>query len=219
MDDIGFEDWLKVRFDRPVGEKPWYYDSDDLPADPPREISLRYLHKLFSENGQLLEQYSDRQVNDGLYYLFSPGNSSEIFSLLDAELPLAERLRAVDAVYLLYKDCFFARCSRKLTHLDKELDVSVNGICYMLWDIAALPVHADKPEYKEINAACLAVMEKALQLDHEACRESALHGLGHAARYSPAEVGRVIDSFLKSAVNISPGLLRYAKAARSGMIQ
>jgi hypothetical protein len=136
-------------------------------------------------------------------------------------LPLSERLRAVESVYRLYADCFFVRCSRKLTHLDKELDRSVNGICYMLWDIATIPVLGigREAEHEEINTVCLGVMEKALQLNHEACRESALHGLGHAKQYYPAEVTRIIDAFLKTGIGISQELLRYAKAARTGMVQ
>lgn len=221
MAEITFEQWIKDRFDKPEGDKPWFYDYSKDPPDPPLEVSLKYLHKLFSGSREFLKGYSDRQVNDGLYYLFSSGTSNEGLALNNPALPLYERLKAVEAVYQLYADCFFTRCSRKLTHLDKELDRSVNGICYMLWDIATIPVLGSgrEAEYGEINAACLGVMEKALKLDHEACRESALHGLGHAKQYYPAKVERIIDTFLKETAGSNPDLLRYAKAARTGMIQ
>ncbi|MDA8244507.1 MAG: hypothetical protein M0025_10370 [Elusimicrobia bacterium] len=219
MNEITFEEWLKGRFDKPEGPEPWYYDSQSDPPEPPHEVSLKYLYKLFSESGELLKNYSDRQVNDGLHYLFSPSNSNEIYALTDKMLPLEERLKAVESIHQLYTDCFFARCSRKLTHLDKKLDRSVNGICYMLWDIAPIPATGGKTENPELDSACLAVMEKALRLDHEACRESALHGLGHAKWYYQAEVERIIDAFLAAAPGISKELRRYACAARTGMIQ
>jgi len=74
-------------------------------------------------------------------------------------------------------------------------------------------------EKPEVDAACLAVIEKALAMDHDACRESALHGLGHAKWYYPAEVQRIIGDFLKAGKNISPDLWKYAEAAGTGIIQ
>ncbi len=219
MPDITFEQWVKGRFDTPEGPEPWHSDYRNHPQEPPSAVSLEYLHRLFAECGELLKKYSDRQVNEGFWYLFSPGTSNETFSLIDVALPLSERLKAVESIYQLYKDCFFVRCSRKLSHLGKERDSSVNSICYMLWDVISIPAAGEKTEHKEIDAACLAVMEKALKLDHDACRESALHGLGHAKLYYPAEVERIIDAFLEDEKDIQPALRNYAKAARTGMVQ
>ncbi len=145
--------------------------------------------------------------------------SNEMFCILDEALPLKERLETVDAIYLLYRDCFSKRCSNELSHLAKVEGNPLNSICYMVWDIVAFPASGGKMEKPEVDAACLAVMEKALALEHDACRESALHGLGHAKWYYPAEVQRIIDAFLKAGKDISPGLREYAKAARTGMIQ
>lgn len=219
MAEISFEDWVKGRFDHPAGLEPWYYDHHACPADPSAEVSLKYLSRLFSESGELLKKYSDRQVNEGLWYLLSPASSNEALSLIDTALPLSERVKGVASIYRLYADCFFVRCSVKLSHLGKERDHSVNSICYMLWDVLSLPAFGGKTERKEIDAACLSVMAEALSLPHDACRESALHGLGHAKVYYPAEVERIIDAFLKEARDIGPELLRYARAARAGAVQ
>ena len=60
---------------------------------------------------------------------------------------------------------------------------------------------------------------QTLALRHDACRESALHGLGHWHRAYPAETERIIDDFLATNQGIREELLRYALAARSGCIQ
>ncbi|MGD9641585.1 MAG: hypothetical protein AB7V08_02480 [Elusimicrobiales bacterium] len=219
MPDINFQEWVKGRFDKPEGPEPWYYDYKNDPPEPSPALSLQYLRKLFSESGEVLKGYSNRQLKDGLWYLFDPSNSNELFCLLDETLPLKERLETVDAIYLLYRECFFKRCSKELSHLSKVSGNPLNSICYMVWDVAAFRVSGGKTEKPEVDAACLAVMEKALALDHDACRESALHGLGHTKWYYPAEVQRIIGAFLKTGKNISPDLRKYAEAACTGMIQ
>ena len=50
----------------------------------------------------------------------------------------------------------------------------------------------------------LQVMESTLQLDSIACRESALHGLGHWQHQYPQRVGEIIDKFSMS----QPDLLK-----------
>ena len=70
-----------------------------------------------------------------------------------------------------------------------------------------------------INAELLDVMRHTLALPHDACRESALHGLGHWHRASPAETADIIDGFLARNEGIRDELRRYALAARCGCIQ
>jgi hypothetical protein len=50
----------------------------------------------------------------------------------------------------------------------------------------------------------LQVMGSTLQLDSIACRESALHGLGHWQHQYPQRVGEIIDKFSMS----QPDLLK-----------
>src|SRR5687768_14354143 len=52
-----------------------------------------------------------------------------------------------------------------------------------------------------LNAAALSVMTETLNIESIACRESALHGLGHWHDVYPAEVELIIDRFLSATVN------------------
>jgi hypothetical protein len=64
----------------------------------------------------------------------------------------------------------------------------------------------------------LTVMERTLRLDSEACREGALHGLGHWCRRHPERVPSIIAAWLAERPPISPELQRYALAARTGCV-
>lgn len=213
-----FDEWLKGIFDHPEGAEPWYYDYKKQLPEPAPAAGVEYLRRLFAESGTLLAGYSNRQLKDGLWYLFDPSNSNEIFCLLDAGVPLAERLKTIEAIYLLYENCFLERCTSALSHFNEAAENPLNVFCYMLWDVAPLPATAGKKDSPAIDAACLEVMRKALLLPNDACRESALHGLGHAKLYYPAEAGGMIKTFLDTP-GLRPELRRYAQAASEGMVQ
>ena len=69
-----------------------------------------------------------------------------------------------------------------------------------------------------IDDAILHVMARTLRLESEACRESALHGLGHWHRAHPDRTTRIIDGWLAGAPRISPELRQYALGARRGCV-
>ena len=68
-----------------------------------------------------------------------------------------------------------------------------------------------------MDAVCLSVMERTLALESEACRESALHGLGDWGREYPEKVSSIIDAFVAQNT-LSPGLLGYVDNARRGSV-
>jgi hypothetical protein len=72
-----------------------------------------------------------------------------------------------------------------------------------------------------VVAASLDAMEGVLALPHDACRESALHGLGHLGGETPWETRRraIVEQFLRTHGDLRPELARYAQAALDGCIQ
>jgi hypothetical protein len=63
------------------------------------------------------------------------------------------------------------------------------------------------------------VMEKTLKLGHDACREGALHGLGHWKSGSfGMRIEKVIDQFLKQNPKLRPELRQYALNAQRGAV-
>ena len=219
MAEISFGDWVNAIFGRPEGPKPWYCDINNQIPDIAPELSVRYLRKLFTESKDLLGQYSNLQLKWGFWYIIDCGLSSELVSLLDKSVPLQEKLETIESIYLLYKECFFERCAGALSHLGESKENPLNVLCYMWWDVAPLPATAGKIDNKEIDASCLEVMCKALTLDNDACRESALHGLGHAKLYYPVEVERMLSDFIAENPKLRKELMQYARSARVGVVQ
>ena len=88
----------------------------------------------------------------------------------------------------------------------------------MWWDIIPIYGKPDIPEWSELDQEILGVLESTLQLDSIACRESALHGLGHWQHYYPQRVGEIIDTFLMSNRVLRKELETYAVNAYTGYV-
>ncbi len=84
----------------------------------------------------------------------------------------------------------------------------------MWWDV--LPIHGrpDLPERTEFDSEVLLVLQRLLTIPHDACRESALHGLGHWSIYYP-NVADTIDEFLSHCPDMRHELVAYAKSAKT----
>ena len=74
-------------------------------------------------------------------------------------------------------------------------------------------------EHAERDATLLQVMDQALGLDSVACRESALHGLGHWHMHYSVETTRIIERFLEGEADLDPDLVAYARSAGTGCVQ
>jgi hypothetical protein len=88
----------------------------------------------------------------------------------------------------------------------------------MWWDIFPVGGPAGDPDGGAMDQAILSVMEGMLDLPSPACRESALHGLGHWHTRHSDQVGAIIDGFLSQHTGLRPELAAYARAARTGCV-
>ena len=221
LHDLTFEGWLKYVFDHPVpagGQSEWYWDLErdhwnEVPAD-----AIRFMTQAFEGAAELLGPYSDAQLNQGLWFLANNACSNHMLALLDDSLPWSARGRCVDSIYRLYEQCFAKRCSPHLCHLDEPGANPLNAVCYMWWDIIPIAGKPDDPARRQLDQAILKVMESTLQLDSIACRESALHGLGHWQMYYPDQVREIIDSFSLRHPQLPEKLGTYMKAAYIGCV-
>lgn len=239
-----YEQWLDWVFDHPVTGRQWQCCEElegwDEEQDPRQAVA--YLTQLFENSASLATRFSDAQLNQGLYFLISPGSSSHCHALLNAEVPWTERERGIPSIVALYRDLFVSRCSAHLGHLQPAIDWGtalsdflkrwrphdkvatvaepnpLNAVCYMWWDVCPLLANPRYPDQTQTDGVVLELLAAILRLPTPACQESALHGLGHLDYSYPKAVAEIIDGYLQREPGISKPLREYAKRARSGSV-
>jgi hypothetical protein len=220
---LTFEEWIAFAFDRRVTRPEWYFDDDaDWWSGSPG-LTVAYLTGLFEEPGSLMSLYSPAQVSQGLWYLVANGCSDSMCSLLDGSVPWADRRRAIDSIGTLNESLLAKVCSDHLSHRDRGPDppesVSpLNLVCYMWWDLFPSWGNPADASMAATDAAILGVLRRTLHLPSTACREGALHGLGHWHLNYPGQVERIIDDFLARTPQVGPELREYAMSARGGCV-
>lgn len=215
---LQYEDWVRLMFDHP-GEGPeWHWEEDSPYWDGPPAATLDYLTRLFADPLPVLKDYSDAQLNRGLWYVLGASGANHPEVLAHPDLPVEARVRCLYAMTTLFRELFAVRCSPHLSHIDEPGAGVLNGACYMWWDIITFFAAPDSPERRPVDLAAMDVMRETLAIEHVACQENALHGLGHWCRYYPDVVKPIIDGFLDTHAHARPELLAYARSARDGCV-
>jgi len=205
--EVSFEDWIVGVFDASV-EDPW----------PPPAQELEYLTHLFSDPIGTLEGLSDEEIGIGLWSVLDSGGAGTALALNDATLPLDDRIACVGQIRTVYRDLFLPRCTERLGHRSEQ-GGRLEMICYMFWDVACFGGPPGNREGNLFEDAVLDVLEDTLYLEHAACQESAIHGLGHRMGRHPDRAPAVIDRWLRNGPVRDERLRPYAAAARTGCIQ
>jgi hypothetical protein len=220
LENLAFEEWLLCVFDHPVDDlnNAWYWDIDRDWWDEDTANTLEYMTWAFEHAADAFQPYSDAQLNQGLWFLASNACSSHIFTLTNESLPWSARRRCVESIHQLYEQCFARRCSPHLSYIDEPGANPLNMVCYMWWDLIPLYGKPDDPARKKLDEAILQVMDSTLQVDSIACRESALHGLGHWQRAYPECVGAIIDNFSMTRPELPEKLRAYMLNAYVGYV-
>ena len=204
---VPFEDWVVSVFD-PTVEDPW----------PPVEQELEYLTRFFSDPIGTVEGLSDEEIGVGLWSVLDSGGAGTALALDDATLPLDARIACVHQIRTLYRELFVPRCAERLGHLSEQ-GGPLEMICYMFWDVAVFGGAPGEREGNLFEDAVLDVLEDTLYLEHAACQESAIHGLGHRVSRHPERAPAVLDRWLRTGPIRDARLRIYAEAARTGCIQ
>ena len=213
-----YAEWLSYLFDHEIipGLPEWYW-RDDPPVfkAAPEEIAELWI-AMMRRSETDLQSYSDEQLGQGLWYLFSNGCSDHSLEICGGGLPGEKITEVYEAVNWLYSGLFSNRCTQTLGHLS-EAGSELNLICYMLWDVSPLGWPPEDDPKGVIEKALLNLLERVMHLPHRACIESALHGLGELQRRYPEKVQAIIQPRLAS-LDQDKELLQYALNAQEGNI-
>lgn len=208
-----YETWLNRVFGATARQDP---NVDTHHYLPPCTFA-RYFQRTLTESGTDLLRFSDKQVNQGMWTLFSP--NGVVGGLRDTAIPVDLRVSSVLAIKQLYTDCFMPRARPVLGHMRDRPGSPVNSICYMLWDITPIGIWGPMPDsYHSYFDLAIEVLEHALALPHPACVESALHGLAHMGVNNSQRVRAVIEKWHDSYTPGRPELLTYAESILDGYL-
>ena len=211
-------DWIAHVFDHPVTDPAWHWSLDAPTWEGPPEQTATLIAETFERSGELLARFSDAQLNKGFWYLVCFACSELMRCLIEPEVPLDVRLRALRSFVPLFEQVMAVRCSPHLSHLNEEPANPLNGACYMWWDNLIFYGKPAEPDRAEFDVEVLQVIAQLLTIPHDACRESALHGVGewHHA-YQSAEA--IVDDWLERTPGLRPELVAYARLAKVGAVQ
>lgn len=219
--EAGFEDWINFIFGRKRKGDHWAFDGaeSELNWKLPDDVTADYLAQTFENPGVWRDRFTLQQIADGLAYTWNPSLGDICFLFTSESVPWQLRQRLIQSLVPLYQECFGRLCGPGLSHFDEVAENPLNGVCYMFWDVCPLYGQPADRKFRERDSECLRVMEQTLVIDHDACRESALHGLGHWALAYPTRVNTIIEQGLKTGrKRLRSELLVYAEHAKGGNI-
>lgn len=165
----------------------------------------------FGDVGALVERFGAERVGQSLDIVLNP-SASNCFMLFDEpSVPESTRRQAILLIKNVTDLVFTLHCLPVRSHLG-EPGNRLNGICYMLWDTAALPARGNW-QWQAVRE----VMNHALRSPNIAVVEGGLHGLGHAV-YQHPEAAEDIARYRRSGAATHPPLANYARWAEVGMV-
>lgn len=169
-----------------------------------------YVTQFFNEASTLLNETTPENLNRIFWFLIH-----DVLNVQPEEYPSFDIWQKyLNATKVLFHDLYNYHCAPVLGHCDEQPTNPLNSSCYMWWDI--LPVwHPDKICRTAIHHLCLETMTYCLTLENLACKESALHGLGHWHRFAPKKIEEIIQ---RSDRHIPAKLENYARSAQCGCV-
>jgi hypothetical protein len=210
--------WIEHVFDHPVTDPAWHWALDAPKWEGPPAQVATHIAQTFEDSGRLLAGFSDEQLNQAFWFLVSNICSEFMYALVDPAVPSASRLRALRSFVPLFEQVMATRCSPHLSHLDEHGANPLNSACYMWWDILPINACPEEPARAEFDAEVLAVLRRLLAIPHDACRESALHGISEWSMNYP-QVSGIVEDFLACTLDLRPELVSYAQRAKVGNVQ
>jgi hypothetical protein len=212
---------LRYLFDRPVPqaqEQEWFWNIDE-PAFGATPLEwTRIQTVLFAQAGTDLAAYSDEQVGMGLNYVMSNSVSDVPFAAIDANVPLDEAMRMMQAMPALWRQCIGPR----LAPMRLPIGASAGRlayVCYMWFDV--WPTFWNGRHEPRWRDAVWRVLHEMLDVPCREVQVAALHGIGHCGPYLERQetIDRTIEGYIRSLDKNDRALKDYADAARRGCVQ
>ena len=185
-----------------------------FPRDFTASEAVAFMSTLFRQPAKHLECFSRAQVSAGLEYLVRPAGSELPLSLLDAGVPLEEKLICCARVENIFREIFSKYCVPAYVHKSETSD-AMNIVCFLWWEYFPTFFHMDTRDGRALQEGREGVMRRILKIDSPACRESVIHGFGHLLEDRPEVAGTVLNQCVTNNA-LQPELRKYAESLLAG---
>ncbi len=130
LDPVRYQALLSYLFERPVPEgqqQEWYWADEHVPFEASALEWTRFQTAIFANAGQDLIAFGDEQVGMGLSYLSNNSLSDVPYAAVDPSVPIEEAMRMVQAMPMLWRDCFGQRL-RDASPIDSPIGSGSGGV-------------------------------------------------------------------------------------------
>lgn len=175
--------------------------------------NLEHVNRML-EDQEIHQLYSRDQIGVGLQLIFDNTHAgiAECYIHCSNELM---RLAGIRNIRKLYENYFARYCTIPITRIGYDIEHAIDYHCHMQWEILPLYRGGVLPDEA---AAILDVLRGAIEMSHDHCIVSAIHGLGHWVDDEP-RAAEVLEQWLRNATTTNPVILEYAHDAKTGYIQ
>ena len=209
LDALFYREWILFIFDHPIvsgkRKREWYWDDEWDFEYQDGHGQVDFVVRLFNRPRFLLNGYSDKKIEQGMWFLFS-GREFLAKLLLDRRVSFADKRRLIRSIEELYKRLFRIR----------EVGLCVN----MFWDGLVCGVFDYKvpaknltSEKKRIQKEMFETLLKILAIRKDYIQLAALHGLGHLQHPGTK---RAVEDFLKRNPKMDAYRVNYARQCIEG---
>lgn len=184
-----------------------------------KNIIIQKMTTLFTESDESLKNFTASDIATGLSAIMSATGFGLSGILIDKRVDLDLRIKCIKSMHTFFEQFFNQKCKPILTNSSTSImkSISINEACFMWWDWCLIVPKYDSDESTDIDNNVIKIMESILKLDSIACRESALHGLGHWADDYPEQIGGIIDNYV-STTQDQQEIILYAEKAKQGLV-
>ena len=215
--DVSYDEWLEFVFrhagmSRDIDDvEELYWDEESHP-----ERALELITQFFGEPGIALERFSPQDIDYGLRFLMSMGESCYMWLPFNPGVSWPDSKAFLNSIVNLYRDVFAPVYGDMLGHLNTSSTwLESNHACYMWWDVCPIRLDMPSPHADKINETLFHVWRTVLLFDSEACLESVLHGLSENYYTCEREIEALGREFLNRD-DISDELRTYGEKAMVG---
>jgi hypothetical protein len=228
LSQLTFDEFVSFLFDHDIDTEEHWYDDPELSnfndfnekgvAAP--QLVVAHMTRLFRDFAAIASRYSSRQINAGIWAMFSYGPFRLQKHLWLASAPLLERVACVRAMYRVYSD-YVAKSTVEV--MENCFNMWWDAVASGFWDqmyfdhkIADGDVAALTGEQKALLDEMFDTLSRILALPDWRTQACALHGLGHL--HHPGVRDRVQRFLDENRAELSPEGIAWVERCRDGTV-